>query len=129
MLIFATFASIVIIAVISNWNEQLKSRTKAKHYLVGTFILLITFDILIPQAEALQKIQEKTISWGALTYHVPYRAGDEAQCPLIFGYGLRKKIGTTVLIKKTRLLGLCAIFTPPEKYVEPKFGDWRLIEP
>lgn len=123
-----TSASIIFaIIVAAKAIPNAKHHFKPKHYVTGAIVLLIAIDTLTPPAEATLIISDRTISKGILTYFIPYSGGEAATCPLINGYSLSEEIGATVLVKKTRIIGLCTLTPIPAGYAPPKFGDWRSI--
>lgn len=126
LIIFAL--TITIGTLISNSNPHLKEHIKIKHYAIGAFLSLIAIDLLTPPTETSLIIDSKTVNGWTLNYFIPYSGGIDATCPLISGYNFSKKIGASVLLKRTRIFRLCMLTDLPPDYVEPKFGDWKSIE-
>lgn len=94
---------------------------------VVTVIALIA-DVFLPAKEKNVKAVPWTFQGSYVQYVVPYSGGDTDFCRLIPGGKREYVLGTELLLKQSRIFGMCYVAPLPSNWVAPEFGSMRSME-
>jgi len=90
--------------------------------------LVIVIDSILPAMEDSLVASPESTQGVFINYFVPYSGGEMSWCLKTPWVSSDYKEGSILLLKKSRILGVCSVSSLPQNWVKPEFGSWRSME-